>query len=94
MEIHPEVVKWGAYVFTAVGGWFLRVLWTAQASLRKDLKALEIQLPENYVKKEDYKESTKQMRESVRETIQPLFRKLDRLEEILLKHLTNEPKAK
>lgn len=37
----------------AVIGWFCRQLWDAIKELRKDLHAIEVNLPDNYVKKDD-----------------------------------------
>lgn len=37
----------------SVMGWFARVLWDSVQELRKDLKQIEIHLPNNYVKKDE-----------------------------------------
>lgn len=37
----------------SVLGWFARQLWDAVKELRQDLHSIEVNLPENYVKKDD-----------------------------------------
>lgn len=37
----------------SVLGWFARQLWDAVKELRADLHSLEVNLPDNYVKKDD-----------------------------------------
>lgn len=40
-------------VFVAVGGWLLKSMWDAVQELKRDLHALEVELPERYVSKVD-----------------------------------------
>jgi hypothetical protein len=40
-------------VILAVGGWFARELWGAVKELRSDIHQIEIDLPKNYVAKDD-----------------------------------------
>jgi hypothetical protein len=37
----------------AVGGWFVRQMWDAVTKLKDDLKKIEIDMPTNYVRKDD-----------------------------------------
>lgn len=37
----------------AIGGWFARELWGAVKELRADIHAIEIDLPKNYVQRDD-----------------------------------------
>lgn len=37
----------------AAGGWFAREIWGAVKELRKDLHAIEIDLPKHYVQRDD-----------------------------------------
>lgn len=73
-----ELLKWGAYVVVGIVGWLVRVVWARQDKLAEKQQELEVHVKEHYAKKEDLKEA-----------IQPLFRKLDRLEELILQHLTS-----
>jgi len=37
----------------AVAGWFARILWEAVQSLKSDVHQIEVDLPVNYVRKDD-----------------------------------------
>ena len=39
-----------------VAGWFVRQMWDAVQSLKKDIQRIEIDLPSNYVKKDEIKD--------------------------------------
>lgn len=73
-----EILKWGAYILTAVIGWFVKTLWDAQAKLREDMKELEINLPKEYVSKTDFKELYTQ-----------LMIKLDKIESLFMTHISD-----
>jgi hypothetical protein len=57
----------------AVLGWFARQLWDAMKELRADLHTLEVNLPENYVKRSDL---DKRM-ERIEDMFQRIYDKLD-----------------
>ena len=76
-----EFMKWLGYVLTAVLGWFVRVLWTAQEQMRKDFSALEKELPSNYVRQTDFREVIRDVKEGFKEAVHPVLAKLDRMEE-------------
>lgn len=57
----------------SVLGWFARQLWDAMKELRADLHTLEINLPENYVKRSDL---DKRM-ERIEDMFQRIYDKLD-----------------
>lgn len=52
-------MDWQPYINMAIGaafaaaGWFVRMLWEAVQDLKRDLKELEVKLPEEYVRKDD-----------------------------------------
>lgn len=70
-----EIIKYGAYLFTGIIGWFVKVLWDAVGSLREDIHDLEVKLSEDYVTKDQ-----------LSNTLERLFNKLDRIEDYLLNH--------
>lgn len=71
-----ELFKWALYAITAVIGWFVKTLWDAVSALRRDLKTLEVRLPENYVSKSDMKDY-----------FEALKRQLDRIESLFYNHI-------
>lgn len=76
-----EIIKWGAYALTGVMGWFVGILWTAQKEMRKDFSELEKELPVAYVRRDEFKDVVKDLKESFKEAIHPVLSKLDRMEE-------------
>jgi len=63
-------------VVLAVGGWLARELWGAVKELRADLRQLEIDLPSNYIRKDEFQEGIKELKEICRQ----IFDKVDGLE--------------
>lgn len=56
-----------------VGGWLGRTLWEAVEKLKNDLHQLEVDLPSNYIRKDEFQES---MRE-IKDMLTRIFDKLD-----------------
>ena len=56
-------------------GWFGRELWGAIKELQRDMREIEINLPTNYVKKEDFSKSLTE----IKELCDKIFDKLDKL---------------
>mgnify|MGYP007071697481 CR=1 FL=1 len=56
--------------FGGLLGWFLRVVWEADKEIRTDLRQVERDMKDNYVRRDDYNT-----------TIRALFEKLDRIED-------------
>ena len=56
-------------------GWFGRELWGAIKELQRDMRDIEINLPNNYVKKEDFSKSLS----DIKELCDKIFEKLDKL---------------
>ena len=52
METQP-IMNFVSVSAIAVGGWFAREIWGAVKELRKDLHAIETDLPKSYVSKFD-----------------------------------------
>lgn len=85
-----EVLKYAAYVVTAMIGWFVNIIWNAQKTLRMDMDALRLHLVETYTKKDDFKEVMHIFEDRLKETTIPLYKKLDRIEDILLNKTKGE----
>ena len=56
-------------------GWFAREIWGAIKELQRDMREIEINLPTNYVKKEDFSKSLTE----IKELCDKIFDKLDKL---------------
>jgi hypothetical protein len=57
----------------AAFGWFARQLWDAVAALRDDIRAIERDLPVNYVRKDDFVDAMRR----VEDMLGKIFDKLD-----------------
>lgn len=65
-------MEWQTIINSALGliigvvGWFARELWDAIKELRKDIKSIETSLPEHYVRRDDFKEAMKEVKEDMK----------------------------
>jgi len=60
----------------ALVGWLARQLWEAVERLKQNLHDIEVELPSNYVKREEFSESLKEIKDLCRQ----IFDKVDSLE--------------
>jgi len=63
-------------VFGAIlmlSGWILRTIWDAVNGLKKDIQELERNLPETYVRRDDYRDDMTE----VKDMLKAIFNKLD-----------------
>jgi len=63
-------------IILAGGGWFARELWGAVKELREDLHRIEVDLPSHYIRKDEFQEGIKELKDICRQT----FDKVDSLE--------------
>ena len=59
-------------------GWFSRELWVAVKELKNDLSKLREVLPSNYVQKDDFKESMKEIKDMLGKIFDHLDNKADK----------------
>jgi hypothetical protein len=69
------ILNFAAGTALTIGGWFARQMWDAVAELRKDLHSLQIDLPQNYMRKDEFRDGIKEIKEILNE----IFRKIDEL---------------
>jgi hypothetical protein len=79
MEQYKSLIEMGLWVIVATMGWFLRELWGAVKELREDLHKLEVDLPSNYVKRDDFSDEMSKLRQDIRQDFQIAFKKIDEL---------------
>ena len=48
-----SIINFGGAALLSVFGWFCRQLWEMVQSLKDDIKRIEVELPTNYVRKDD-----------------------------------------
>ena len=79
------VFNWAVGVAGFLGGWILKVIWDAIGDLKKDMRQIERDLPEVYVRRDDFKEAVKEIKDDMREG----FNKVDNTLGLIFKKLEN-----
>lgn len=82
-----NLINWVFAGGGAAFGWVLKVIWDAIQELKKDMRQIERDLPEVYVRRDDFKDAVKEIKDdmkagfsSVDRTLGLLFKKLDEKE--------------
>jgi hypothetical protein len=88
VTVEQYVMNW---LFAAVGattGWLVKVLWDAVGDLKRDLGNLERNLPSVYVRRDDFRDATRELKDDMRTgfakieaTLNVLFKRLDSKED-------------
>ena len=69
------------WLFTAFGaaiGWILKIIWDAIADLKMDMKALNKEVNEDFVRKEDYRVDIAEMKQMLNRIFDKLDNKVDK----------------
>lgn len=61
-----------------LSGWILRAVWDALKSLREDLHTLERNIPHTYVRRDEYREDLRDIKEMLRHISGKLDEKQDK----------------
>lgn len=80
------LINVGLGTIIAAIGWFAREIWDAIKELRKDIKDIEQSLPENYVRRDDFKDAMSDVRDDMREG----FREVKEMIGAVFKRLENK----
>ena len=67
------IINIGAGFAIAAAGWFARQIWEAVKELREDIHRIEIELPTNYIRRDEFADNIKEVKEMLR----MIFDKLD-----------------
>jgi DNA integrity scanning protein DisA with diadenylate cyclase activity len=78
MDDFQTYLNWGGGAALSALGWFARQLWDAVTNLKKDLEALRVELIRDYVPKDDFKETMKELRDMFRHISDKLENKVDK----------------
>jgi hypothetical protein len=80
--------NWVVGVCGFLGGWILKVIWDAIKELKSDIRQIERDLPEVYVRKDDFKEAIRDIKQDMKEgfnkidnTLGLIFKKLEHKED-------------
>lgn len=79
-----SIVNWVFGVLMALIGWLGKTLWDISAAVRKDLHSIERELPHTYVRKDEFRETIRELKDEHRESMREIkeicnkiFNKLD-----------------
>ena len=93
--MEQTIFNWAIAAAGALGGWFLKVIWdmlremrveihSRDTRLQDDLKKLDTKMHEDFVRRDDFKDAVKEIKDdmkagfaSVDSTLRLLFKKLD-----------------
>jgi hypothetical protein len=80
--------NWVVGVCGFLGGWVLKVIWDAIKELKSDIRQIERDLPEVYVRKDDFKEAVRDIKQDMKDgfnkidnTLGLIFKKLEHKED-------------
>ena len=72
------LINLGGALILAGMGWLARELWGAVKELRKDLHTIEVVLPSNYIRKDEFQEGVKELKDICRQIFERLENKADK----------------
>lgn len=72
---HQEIINAIMGVALAGLGWFGREVWGALKELREDIHKLEVDLPNHYIRRDEFREGMKELKDLFGE----VFKKIDDL---------------
>lgn len=75
---HQMMINLAAGAVLAALGWFARVLWEAINKLQEDLHQLEVDLPSNYVRRDEFSDNMKEIKEMLGKIFDRLDNKVDK----------------
>ena len=64
-------------IVSAALGWGGKVIWDSLSELRRDLRAIEVDLPKEYVRKSDWDRATDRVLAAIRELKQDIGDRMD-----------------
>lgn len=65
-------------IVIAIAGWLARVLWDAVEKLKADIHELEVHLPTHYIRRDEFNEGLKEIKESLNKILDKLENKADK----------------
>ena len=75
---HQTIINLGLGVILATMGWFARVLWEAVEKLQKDLHELEVHLPTHYIRRDEFNEGLRDIKDTLNKILDKLDNKADK----------------
>jgi len=77
------VFNWAVAVAGFAGGWILKIIWDAIQELKKDLKVIDGKMHEDFVRRVDFKEAIKGVKDDMSELKQDMKDGFSKLEDMV-----------
>jgi hypothetical protein len=61
-----QIINWVFGVACAATGWVMKVLWDAVSDLKRDMRQIERDLPAVYVRRDDFREAVRELKDDMR----------------------------
>lgn len=78
------IFNWIVGIAGVLGGWTLKVIWDSLMELRRDIKTMDTKMHEDFVRRDDFKDAVREIKEDMRagfsnvdNTLRLIFKKLD-----------------
>ena len=78
------IFNWIVGIAGVLGGWTLKVIWDSLMELRRDIKTMDTKMHEDFVRRDDFKDAVREIKEDMRagfnnvdSTLRLIFKKLD-----------------
>jgi len=91
--LDQQLINWLFTAFGAALGWILKVVWDAIKDLKADIRVIERDLPEIYVRKDDFRSAMLEIKTEMREMRQDMkvsFKHMDDTLGAVFKRLENK----
>lgn len=75
--ISQDLLNIGIAAGFAAVGWFARQIWSAVSELRRDLHEIEVNLPTSYVRRDEFSDALKEIKDISKQ----IFEKISSLEQ-------------
>lgn len=72
------IVNLGGAALIGAIGWFCKAIWDAVHKLQEDIHQLEIDLPTNYIRRDEFQDSVKEIKEMLAKIFDKLDEKADK----------------
>lgn len=75
---HQFIINAVLSVFLALVGWFARQVWDAVKELQRDIHDIEIDLPRNYIRRDEFAENMRDIKDMLGKIFDRLDNKVDK----------------
>ena len=65
---------------SVLGGWILKVIWDSIREMRQELRTIDTKMHNDFVRRDDFKEAVKEIKEDVKQGFNKVDQALSRLE--------------